>query len=327
MKNKVKIFFNRPIKKSAWGGGSHFITNLHDFLINQGVNVTFSLEKDIDLLFMFEPRKDGESPGIEELLEYKENNKVPIIQRINDTDIARHAYGLSPHDPPWRIKTLLHANKFVDHTVFISDWVKNHYIEHGYEKKNRSDSVIINGSNTNYFYPENTERNDKKLKIITHHWSDNPMKGLDVYIALDKICQSHDNIEFTYLGRYPKGYEPKATKIIPPVYGKEIGDILRKNDVYVTGARYEACGMHHIEAASCGLPVIYHSEGGAIPEVCKKYGKEFNCINSLIHSINYFADLKNRQNAISEIDYNFLSQQRCNSEYLQVIMNTIKGEK
>lgn len=323
----MKILFNRPIKKTAWGGGSHFITNLCEYLTNKGIEVTFSLEPDIDLMFMFDPRRDGKYPGLEDLLEFKKNKNIPIIQRINDTDIARHAYGLTPNDPPWRIKTLLYANKFVDFTIFISEWVKKHYAEHGYEKKNRNDKVIINGSNSKYFYPKETEKKNKRLKVITHHWSDNPMKGLDVYKALDQICQNNSDIEFTYLGRYPKAYKPKATKIIPPVYGEAIGDILRAHDVYVTGARFEACGMHHIEAGSCGIPIIYHADGGAIPEICKNYGKEFNSGESLVKALNYFSVLENRKKSISRIDYNFLSQERCNNEYMQVIMSIIKGEE
>ena len=32
----MKIYFNRPTKREAWGGGSHFITCFHDFLLNNG---------------------------------------------------------------------------------------------------------------------------------------------------------------------------------------------------------------------------------------------------------------------------------------------------
>ena len=150
------------------------------------------------------------------------------------------------------------------------------------------------------------------------------MKGADVYLALDQVIQGRSDIEFTYLGRYPKvQYQPRRTNIIPPKYGTEIGDILRDHDVYVTGARFEACGMHHIEAASCGLPVIYHKDGGAIPSICSKYGREFDSLETLIEALEYFKDNKKINLAISNIDYNFLSQERCNNAYLQVIMKVI----
>jgi len=322
----MKILFNRPIKEQAWGGGSHFITSLYYYLVKKGIDVTFNFENNIDLIFMFEPRSDNNHPGIEQILEYQKYKKTPVIQRINDTDIARHAYGLSPHDPPWRIKTLLHANQFVDHTIFISEWVKNHYMGHGYNRKERKDSVIVNGCNLDYFYPEDTtDKKNTKLKVVTHHWSDNPMKGLDMYIAMDKICQNNNNIEFTYLGRYPSGYTPKATKIIPPVYGKKIGDILRAHNLYITGARFEACGMHHIEAASCGLPVIYHKDGGAINEVCKEYGFEINSVDDLLKALSFYSSKENRKTHIDNIDYDYLSNERCNFRYYECIISLINS--
>jgi glycosyltransferase involved in cell wall biosynthesis len=56
------------------------------------------------------------------------------------------------------------------------------------------------------------------------------------------------------------------------LYGKDLGDEIRKHDVYVTAARWEACGSHHVEAAACGLPIVYHAEGGGVAEMCSRYG-------------------------------------------------------
>jgi hypothetical protein len=33
--------------------------------------------------------------------------------------------------------------------------------------------------------------------------------------------------------------------------------------------------MHHVEGAQCGLPLLYHEEGGGIPEAGRKYGIGF----------------------------------------------------
>jgi len=314
----MKIFFNRPVKEEAWGGGSHFITSLYRYLTLQGVEVTFDLENNIDLIMMFDPRQTSDGLGIDRLYSYKKKNRTPIVQRINDTDFARHAYGLSPHDKPWRTKTFLYANQFVDHTVFISNWVKDHYKTLGYLPGNRSYTVIINGCNTDFFYPNKNKKDSDKLKLITHHWSDNPMKGQDVYIAIDQLCELDKSISFTYIGRYPKGYTPKNTTLIPPKYGSEIGDMLRAHDIYVTGARFEACGMHHIEAAACGLPIIYHKDGGAIPEICRNYGKEFSAIDELRKQIDYFKNQNNLNVHRKKINYSVLDNSLCCERYLNV---------
>ena len=49
----------------------------------------------------------------------------------------------------------------------------------------------------------------------------------------------------------------------------------KKNHLYVTGSINEPSGNHHIEAAQCGLPILFLNSGG-VPEYCKDYGLEFN---------------------------------------------------
>jgi glycosyltransferase involved in cell wall biosynthesis len=312
-----KIMFNRPVKRGPWGGGSHFITAFHDYLIGKGYKVVFGLEESIDLIFMFDPRP---SPGLDcanRIYQYKfRYPATKVIQRINDTDIAR------PLDKPWRVKTLLESNKIADHTVFISNWVKNHYIENGYNQK-KSNTVIINGCNENWYFPEPDKKiNKSKIRLITHHWSNNYMKGFDLYHYLDNMVNDHKNLSFTYMGRYNENdHNPKNTSIIEPKYGPEIGNILRNHDIYVTAARWEACGMHHIEGAACGLPVLYHADGGAIPEVCANHGIEFSSPDTFISALDNV--VKNYNTIRGRIDYDYLSMTRCCHEYEEVIRQVL----
>lgn len=304
-----KIMFNRAVKRQPWGGGGHMVVSLYDYLIENGYEVVFGLEKDIDIILMFDPRAQGPGTGFEDLFQYRaENKNCKIVQRINDTDIAR------PNDTPWRDEMFKHVNKRVDHTIFISSWVKNYFKDQGMEIRDENSQIIINGCNSNWFYPKKEKKIDRqKIKFITHHWSDNPMKGADVYKFMDMLCSKNKNIEFTYLGRYSKGYIPKNTNIIPPAYGENIGEILREHDIYITGARYEACGSHHIEAALCGLPIIFHEMGGAVPEVCSPHGNGFRDEKSLISAIeNTVRDFDILRD---KIDYNFLSMKRCCEDY------------
>ena len=145
------------------------------------------------------------------------------------------------------------------------------------------------------------------------------MKGFDIYNELDKVLDDKDDFTFTYIGRYFEGFKPKNIKIIPPLYGKKLGDELRKYDIYVTAARWEACGMHHIEGACCGLPILYHKEGGGINESCKNYGIEYYDIESLFKGLDklkesYF-EYRNK------IPHDFLSIKRCCEEYYKIIMD------
>jgi glycosyltransferase involved in cell wall biosynthesis len=312
----TKIMLNRPIKREAWGGGSHFITCFSEYLSKNGYDVVFSLEPNIDVIFMFDPRPSSGGDCANSIYQYKQSNtNTKIIQRINDTDVAR------PLDKPWRVDMLLQSNVIADHTIFISSWVKNHYIEKGFNPQ-KSNTVIINGCNSKWYFPDlNRDIDKKNVRLITHHWSDNFMKGFDIYNFLDEYTGKRDDISFTYLGRYNKDYRPKNTRLIDPTYGREVGDILRSHDIYVTAARYEACGMHHVEAASCGLPVLYHKDGGAIPEICRSHGVEFSTISGLNQALQEI--IENYDDVRGRIDYKFLSSERCFKEYEDVIKRII----
>ncbi|GAG73451.1 unnamed protein product, partial [marine sediment metagenome] len=209
-------------------------------------------------------------------------------------------------------------NTIADETVFISKWLADYYIEKGF---NKPFHVIYNGCNTNDFYPETKKELGKVINLVTHHWSDNWMKGFDIYNQLDEILEKRDDITFSYIGRYNKNYIPKNIKIIPPLYGKKLSNELRKYDIYLTAARWEAGGMHHIEGASCGLPVLFHIEGGGINELCKNYGLHYNNIPSLLEGINKIKNLY--QEYRNKIKYDFLSSKRCCEEYYNLITNMV----
>ena len=89
----------------------------------------------------------------------------------------------------------------------------------------------------------------------------------------------------------------------------------------MTAARWEACGSHHIEGSSCGLPVLYHKDGGAIPEICKNHGMEFNDPKSFESALEHI--IENYETLRSKIDYEALGIDRCLKEYYDVFMNII----
>lgn len=311
----MKVYLNRPVKRAAWGGGSHFITGLYEYFKSKGINVVFDLNQSaIDYIFMFDPRPDNTGQNsVNHIHQYKVNNpNVKIIQRINDTDIAR------PKDKPWRIKMLLQSNVIADYTVFISNWLKNHYIEHGYNDKKKH-TVILNGCNPQHYFPNKSKiqiQQNEKIKLITHHWSDNYMKGFEIYNYLDQNLD-FKKYDFTYIGRYNKDYSPKNIKLIPPLYGREIGDVLRQQHIYITGAQYEACGMHHIEGAACGLPVLYRTRGGGIEEVSRKHGLVFDKTEEVIPAIERIVKSYNHYN----IDYDSLLSESCFEKYYNILLD------
>ena len=117
----------------------------------------------------------------------------------------------------------------------------------------------------------------KKFRIVTHHWSDNWNKGFAIYEKLDRLIAAGDlpDVEFWVIGRWPKELKWRAAKTFRPTFGAALAKLLRQCHIYITASLWEPCGMHHIEGAQCGLPVLYHENGGGIVEAAKRYGEVF----------------------------------------------------
>ena len=309
----MKIFFNRKFRRTPWGGGAHFVTGFADYLMKIGHQVTNDYHSDVDIIFMADPRDDDGFGDVNQLLQFKQHLKnngrhVKVVHRVNDSDI--------PRGTDFLVDLNIRANAAIaDETVFISEWLQKHYQEKGF---NRDSSVIRNGTNLYHFNPLGKVTNDSGvIKIVTHHWSDNYNKGFDTYIELDKALALRQDVQFTYVGRYYKGYTPQNTKIVQPLYGKELGNELKKHDVYITAARWEACGMHHIEAAACGLPIAYHKDGGGIVEICKNHGIQFdNPHDALSAALKVFSQ---KEKLASNIDVQSLNCESSFNQYLRVM--------
>jgi hypothetical protein len=310
----MKIMINRKSRRHPWGGGIHFVTCLSDHLAKMGHDVVYDLERNIDVIIMIDPRPEGPADNVNFLHNYKlQNPQCKIIHRINDTDIARGTNFLDD--------IIIQSNRIADYTVFISQWVKEYYQKKGIHINESTHSVIINGCDSNWYYPKEKHKLTNKVRLITHHWSDNFMKGFDVYNYLDDLCEERDDIEFTYMGRYNDQYTPRNTSLIPPKYGTAVGEILRLHDVYVTAARWEACGMHHIEGSACGLPVLYHKDGGAIPEVCNSHGIQFDDPKTFVQGLDNI--IENYDDYRERIDHQMLSMDRCLGQYYEVIHRSV----
>lgn len=299
----MKVFFNRVEKFTPYGGGSQFITAMCKYFRTKGHQVTFHLEPDVDLIFMIDPRPGDIGYSVNHIIQHKMNYpKVKILHRINECDARKNTSHMD--------KILIESAKHSDHVVFISEWLKSYFTDKGMDTENSS--VVYNGCDINHFFPSQEKTKSDKIKLVTHHWSDNWMKGHDFYKFIDEEVVG-EKYEFTYVGRYCKEYEPKSTKIVEPLWGPELGEELRKHDVYVTASRFEPCGMHHIEGAASGLPVLFHSDCGGINELCQKHGLEFSDKKEFL--INLEKITNEIEKYQSMIDYDNLDIDRCCKQF------------
>lgn len=319
----MKICIGSNIVDGPWGGGNLFLKNLKNYLIENNIEVVFKLDdKDIDLILFTDPRSTfGSTSSIKksQIKNYlKKNKNTVVVQRINECDERKNTRGVN--------RKYIRASSIADHIVFVSNWLMNLYCSQGI---NRSiSSVILSGSNIKNFNTKDKKNWNKseKIKLITHHWSDNWMKGFKIYQNIDNLLNDtnlSEKLEFTYLGNYPKNLQFIKTSTISPVNEQITAEILKKHHIYITASINEPSGNHHIEAAQCGLPILYLESGG-ITEYCEGYGLSFTEDNleekiyEIIEKYDYFTELLKK--------YPQSSEKMC-SDYLDLFKTLINSKK
>ena len=77
----MKILINRKPVMGPWGGGNLFVKFFHKFMTEVGHNVVNKLEKDIDVIFIQNPRYDELGISINEAIQYKNTFPNRILVR------------------------------------------------------------------------------------------------------------------------------------------------------------------------------------------------------------------------------------------------------
>ncbi|MFX0134713.1 MAG: glycosyltransferase, partial [Candidatus Hodarchaeota archaeon] len=195
-----------------------------------------------------------------------------VVFRINECD-KRKGHRIELLD-----RLIIENAKISDKVIFISNWLKQLFLAKEDTLVDKS-VVIVNGADKSIFNSIGCQKWNRQepLKIVTHHWGAHWFKGFDVYLTLDNLIGNEykGKVEFTFIGNINKKIKFKNTAVIPPISGKRLAEEIKKNHIYLTASINEPAGMHHIEGASCGLPILYRNSG-ALPEYCDGYGISFN---------------------------------------------------
>lgn len=265
----AKIAFNLRPRHGPYGGGNQWASQLVSHLRRCGYKVVYRLDEDVDLVM-------GTHAGLAGGLEFSyddvvaakhRNPRLRCIQRINDNDARKTSRGMDSF--------LAAANRAADHTVFVSRWLRAYHSERWFHA-GRPGSVITNGADPSHFHPlGNREwRPGETFRLVTHHWSDNPAKGFDVYARIDEMIASGllPGVELHVIGRWPSEIRWRAARTHPPCTGRLLGEKLRGCHAAVTASRYEPGAMHPVEALQCGLPLLYTAETGGTVELGERFG-------------------------------------------------------
>jgi glycosyltransferase involved in cell wall biosynthesis len=193
--------------------------------------------------------------------------RLRCIQRINDNDARKGTGGMDAE--------MASCNIAADHTVFVSSWLRDHHAERWFDAS-QPHSVIINGADPAVFHPFGNKpwQPGEALRLVTHHWSDNVSKGFDVYEEIDSLIASGrlPGVELWIIGRWPSSIRWRAARTFGPCAGRNLAGLLRQCHAAVTASRFEPGAMHPVESLQCGLPLLYHADGGGTLELGTKFG-------------------------------------------------------
>lgn len=271
----MKVALGFRIQDGPWGGGNRFAGALVAALRARGDAVCFSLaEPDIDIILMLDPRRRHPSvtftPG--GVLRYLlfTNPRAIVVHRINECDERKNTRHMNA--------LLRRANYCADHTVFVGSWLKA--LPLWQDGPGARSSVITNGADARVFHARGWQGwpGHGPLKLVTHHWGGNWMKGFDIYQRLDRMLAEpawHERIAFTYVGNVPKGFMFEHARHVPPLDGEALAAELRSHHAYLTASLNEPGGNHQNEGALCGLPLLYR-RSGCMPEYCDGFGVPFD---------------------------------------------------
>lgn len=176
--------------------------------------------------------------------------------------------------------------KLADATIAISKATVEMYRQIGIELI--EPHVIYNPCDRRIFHPDGrlSFRRDRRTRLISTSWSDNPKKGAPVFAWLEMELDP-DRFDLTFVGNSPVRFH--RARHIPPVTSIELASLLRDHDVFVTATENDAYSNALVEALSCGLPAVYLDSGGS-REAVSNAGFAFTTKEEIPHLLDRLAD-------------------------------------
>jgi glycosyltransferase involved in cell wall biosynthesis len=246
----VRIGLWHKYFKPPYGGGNQFMMALQKAIQQHGVKVSFNkISPSVDVHICNSAWFD-----VEKFQKGSAKRPLKIIHRV-DGPIA--LYRESTWDEDNRIYDL--NNKWASATVYQSAWCYQKMLALNFQPVRPL--IIHNAVDSDIFHKKNriTFNVNRKIRLISTSWSDNPKKGGPFYKALeDKLDWSR--FSYTFVGNV----QQKFDKIdhLSAQNSQKLAEILRQHDIYVMASESEACSNALLEALACGLPVLYIEDGG-----------------------------------------------------------------
>ena len=93
----MKILFTlKPLPDgTSGGGGCFFVKDLEKHFTDKGIEVVYTLQEDLNLIFIIDPRKNSTNNyHIDTILKYKQNYpNVKLLYAVNECDVKSTSRG------------------------------------------------------------------------------------------------------------------------------------------------------------------------------------------------------------------------------------------
>lgn len=249
----MKLHINRVPISGPWGGGNLWVKAMYAQATQLGHQIV-DITDDPDVIVIAGVQSENGGLSADHAISYKfQRPKTKLVIRVNENDARK---GTNDVD-----STLIRISRYVDGTIFVSRWLEDYFAKRSWACTNNV--VIINGVDRDHFKPQ-PKLDDGRIHLVTHHWSNNWLKGFDVYSELDHFVRKNKEFTFTYIGRSALNFS--SSRVIAPLFGQALGDELGRYDVYVSASRFDPGPNHILEALSCELPTYVHRDGGGAVE-------------------------------------------------------------
>ena len=282
----MKVALTCRYHPGPWGGGNRFVATMVDALRAAGHEPTHELEPGVDVAIMIDPRPRNPqlsftAGAVLRHLAWRDPRML-VVHRINECDERKGTTGMN--------RRLRRANYAADHTVFIASWLRDLDVW----RREGPHSVIHNGADPLVFHARGFVpwNGDGPLKLVTHHWGAHELKGFDAYRRIDALLDDpawRGRVELTYIGNAPANASLANVRFLAPLDGEALAEAIRAHHGYISGSINEPGGMHHVEGAMCGLPLLFR-RSGALPEYCSDFGIGFDGPDDLPAALSAFIE-------------------------------------
>lgn len=276
---KINILYK--FESGPWGGGNQFLKLLKKELIKRDVYEEDFRKSDIIIFNSYHNILKAIA------LKIKFPEKI-LIHRLGP-------YFYLHRGVKWKMidSLIIEISNLISNAViFQSNWSYKKALTE-FNLKNKNYFIIGNSADKDVFYPKNNNSNKDKVGFISDSWSSNVKKGFEYYEFLDNNLD-FSKYEMTFVGNSPIKF--KNIKLINPLPSDRLAEEIRKNDIFISATKDDACSNSIIEALFCGLPVVALDSGGNA-EIIKSGGELFSSSKEMMDKIelvsNNYLDYKN----------------------------------